>query len=236
MSWPAARRLAPLLVLVAGAALVFALDLDRYLTLDALRSYRGELTRLAAEHRAASLAIYGLCYAAIVALSLPGGAVMTMAGGFLFGIWIGGAVTVVSATAGAIIVFLAARTAFGSLLRHRAESWLVRLERAFRENAASYLLMLRLIPLFPFFVVNLAPAFLGVPLRVFAWTTFIGIIPGTFVYAAVGNGLGAVLDAGGDSDLGVIFRPEILLPLLALAALASLPILHKRRKPRHDAD
>lgn len=236
ISWQTARRFAPFLLLLAGAALVFAISLDRYLTLDALQSYRGELTRLAAEHRAASLAVYGLAYAVMVALSLPGGAAMTIAGGFLFGTWMGGAVTVVSATLGAIVVFLAARTAFGAVLRPRAESALARFERAFRHNAASYLLMLRLIPLFPFFVVNLAPAFLGVPLRVFAWTTFLGIIPGTFVYAAVGNGLGAVLDAGGDPDLGVIFRPEILLPLLALAALASLPILYKKRRARHGAD
>lgn len=236
MSWQKARRFAPLLLLILGAALVFAFDLDRYLTLDALRNYRTDLTRYAAEHRAATLAIYGAAYAAMVALSLPGGAAMTIAGGFLFGTWIGGAVTVVSATVGAIIVFVAARTAFGAVLRPRAVSWLDRFERAFRRDAASYLLMLRLIPLFPFFAVNLAPAFLGVPLRVFAWTTFLGIIPGTFVYAAVGNGLGAVLDAGRDPDLAIIFRPEILLPLLALAALASLPILYRKRRARHGTD
>jgi uncharacterized membrane protein YdjX (TVP38/TMEM64 family) len=106
------------------------------------------------------------------------------------------------------------------------------MEAGFRENAMCYLLVLRLVPLFPFFLVNLAPAFLGVPLPTFVAATFVGIIPGTFVYAGVGSGLGAVLEAGREPDLGLIYQPEILLPLLALAALACVPLVYKRLKAR----
>jgi uncharacterized membrane protein YdjX (TVP38/TMEM64 family) len=99
----------------------------------------------------------------------------------------------------------------------------------------SYLLVLRLVPLFPFFLVNLAPAFLGVPLSTYVVATLVGIVPGTFVYASVGAGLGAVLAAGGEPDLSIAWRPEVLGPLLGLAALACLPILYKRLKAgRHD--
>lgn len=226
------RRFLPLGLLVLGLVLALALGLDRYLTLDALREHRSALAAFAAAHLAAALGLYALAYVLVVAFSLPGGAVMTLLGGFLFGTWIGGAVTVVSATIGAVLIFLAARTALAAPLRTRAGPWLKRLEAGFGDNAVSYLLALRLIPLFPFFVVNIAPAFLGVPLRVYAWTTLVGIVPGTFVYASVGNGLGALLDAGRTPDLGIIFSPEILGPLLGLAALSFLPMIYKRLKEK----
>src|SRR5690606_8592753 len=148
--------------LALGCALVFLLDLDRFLTVEALRSHHGALATYAADHRAAAAALYALAYIAIVAFSLPGGAVMTMLGGLLFGVWLGSAITVPAASAGALIIFLAARTALADLLRKRAGHWLPRLEAGFGANAVSYMLVLRLVPLFPFFIVNLAPAFLGV--------------------------------------------------------------------------
>ncbi|MFQ5974287.1 MAG: TVP38/TMEM64 family protein, partial [Alphaproteobacteria bacterium] len=107
-----------------------------------------------------------------------------------------------------------------------------KMEAGFRENALNYMLVLRLIPVFPFWLVNLAPAFLGVSVRVFVIGTFVGIIPGTFVYASVGNGLGAVFDAGGAPDLGIIFEPEILLPIIGLALLALLPVIYKKIQAR----
>ena len=106
------------------------------------------------------------------------------------------------------------------------------MEDGFRENALSYLLFLRLIPLFPFWLVNLVPAFLGVSTLTYVIGTFFGIIPGTFVFASVGNGLGAVLDAGQDPDLGIIFKPEILGPLIALAVISLLPIGYKKYQAR----
>ena len=106
------------------------------------------------------------------------------------------------------------------------------MEEGFRRDALSYLLVLRLIPIFPFWLVNIVPAFLGVPLRTYVLGTFVGIIPGSFVYASVGNGLGAVFDAGGTPDLGIIFAPAILLPIVGLAVLALLPIVYRRFKAR----
>jgi uncharacterized membrane protein YdjX (TVP38/TMEM64 family) len=102
------------------------------------------------------------------------------------------------------------------------------MEEGFREDALSYLLVLRLVPLFPFFLVNLVPAVLGVPLRTYALGTFFGIIPGTFVYCLVGNGLGAIIDKGGEPDIGKIFEPEILSALIGLALLSLIPVVYKR--------
>jgi uncharacterized membrane protein YdjX (TVP38/TMEM64 family) len=164
----------------------------------------------------------------MVAFSLPGALVATLTGGFLFGTVLGGTATVVAATIGATILFIAARTAFGDLLRAKAGPAIKRMEEGFRENAFSYLLVLRLVPLFPFFLVNLAPAFLGVTLPTFVGATFIGIIPGTFVFASLGNGLGAVFDAGRTPDLGLVKEPQVILPLLALAVLALVPVLYRR--------
>ena len=129
-------------------------------------------------------------------------------------------------------MFLIAKTALGDPLRARAGATMKAMERGFRENALSYLFVLRLIPLFPFFLVNLVPAFLGMPLRSYLVATFFGIMPATFVFASVGDGLGAILDANQKPDVGIILRPEIFGPLLGLALLAMLPVLYKKFRRR----
>ena len=128
----------------------------------------------------------------------------------------------------------AARTALGDVFRAKAGPFVSKMEDGFRRNALNYLLVLRLIPLFPFWLVNLVPAFLGVSTATYVLGTFVGIIPGTFVYASVGNGLGALIDAGQDPDLRIIFRLDILGPLLGLAALALLPVVYKRMRARRE--
>ena len=150
----------------------------------------------------------------------------------MFGIVWGACLVVGGATVGATGVFLAARTALGDTLRERAGPWLAKLEAGFQENATSYLITLRLVPLAPFWLVNLAPAFFGVRLGIFVLTTFFGIIPGTVVYTSVGNGLGATFDAGGEPDLGIIFKPEIFLPLVGIALLSMVPVVYKKMKAR----
>jgi uncharacterized membrane protein YdjX (TVP38/TMEM64 family) len=140
---------------------------------------------------------------------------------------------VIGATIGATAVFLAARYAFADLLRGKAAPWLKKMEAGFRENAMSYMLVLRLVPIFPFWLVNLVPAFLGVPLRIYVIGTAIGIIPGVIVYTLVGDGLGALFEAGEDLDLRIIFQPRILAPILGLAVLAVMPIICKRWKAGH---
>lgn len=224
----ALRRFLPLLILAAGLGAFFALGLDRYVTLDTLRDNRQTLSAWVAENWALAAFIYVLAYIAMVAFSLPGGLVATLTGGFLFGTIFGGVLTVFGATVGATAIFLAAKTALGETLREKAGPKLRKLEDGFGKNAFSYMLVLRLVPVFPFFLVNLAPAFLGVPLRTYVVATFLGIIPGTFVFASLGNGLGAIFDAGRDPDLGLIFEPEILGPILALALLALLPVVYRR--------
>ncbi|MBT5416284.1 MAG: TVP38/TMEM64 family protein [Rhodospirillaceae bacterium] len=228
------RRFLPLAILVLGFVAFFALGLDTYISLDALREHREALQHWVAEGPVAAALLYILIYAAMTAFSVPGGLLLTIAGGFLFGTLPGTAYAVLGATAGAVAVFLAARSAFGDFLRRRIKADMVRrMEEGFRRNALSYLLVLRLVPLFPFWMVNLVPAFLGVNLRTYLIGTFLGIIPGGFVYASVGNGLGAVFDAGGTPDLGIIFEPEILIPIIGLALLSLLPIAYRMvRKAR----
>lgn len=224
------KRLWLLAVLLAGLVAFFVFDLDAYLSFDALRDNRNFLLQWTKAHQTLAVLAYMGIYIAVVAFSLPGGAVMTLAGGFLLGPVTGTIATVIAATIGATILFVAARTALGDVLRARAGPWLRKLEAGFQENELSYMFVLRLVPLFPFFVVNLAPAFLGVSLRNYVIATFFGIMPATFVFASLGNGIGAVFDAGGTPDLGIIFNPEILLPLLGLAALAMIPVAYKRIK------
>ena len=230
---PLLRRLLPVFVLIAGFAAFFAFGLDSYVTFDALRENRAALQDYVDMYGALAIFAYGLAYVVIVAFSLPGGAIMTITGGFLFGTVVGGGTAVIAATLGATALFLAARYALGDVLRGRAGPFVRRMEDGFRENALSYLLVLRLIPLFPFWLVNLVPAFLGVRTATYVAGTLVGIIPGTFVYASVGNGLGAVFDAGETPDLAIIFKPEILLPIVGLALLALLPVAYKRWQAWH---
>lgn len=226
-------RFLPLVLIAVGLGVFFALDLDRFVSLDALRANRELLTQFATDYGVLALIGYALVYAVMIIVVPPSGTVMTLAGGFMFGWLYGGLSTVFGATVGATALFLAARTAFGDLLRERAGPAVQRMRDGFERNAVSYMLFLRLVPVFPFFIVNLAPAFLGVPPRVYIVTTFLGIIPGTFVYASLGAGLGDLI--GEETiDLGLIFEPRYLLPILGLAILALVPIVIKkfRETPR----
>ena len=226
------RRWLPLTALAALAVAAYASGLHRHLSVDTLRAHREALQAFVAAHPVGSPLAFVVVYAAVVALSLPGALVLTLTAGFLFGPWLGALWSVVGATLGAVAVFLVARTALGSALRDRAGPWLRRLEAGFRENAFACLLVLRLVPLFPFWLVNLVPAVLGVRLPTYALATFLGIVPGSLVYASVGNGLGVVFDRGGAPDLGIIFKPAILGPIVGLAALALLPVIYRKYKDR----
>lgn len=230
-----ARRLLPLALLVAALVAFLAFDLDSYLSFEALKANREILTGFVESNALLAVVVFMVVYAAVIALSVPGGVVMTIAGGFLFGSLLATVYVVVSATIGATAVFLAARTALGDSLRRRAGPWLKRMEAGFQENAFSYLLVLRLIPLFPFFVVNLVPAFLGVRLRTYLLATFLGIIPGTYVYVLVGAGLGSVFDRGGDLTAAGVLTPEVVGALVGLSVLSLLPVAYKwwRRRSRH---
>jgi len=231
------RRFLPLLALLAGLLLFLALGGHRYISFEVLERHRDALLALVADHGVLAVVVFIAAYALMVAFSIPGALVMTVGAGFLFGTLGGAACSVAGATLGSIALFLAARTALGDLLRDRAGPAVQRMRKGFQEDALSYLLVLRLVPLFPFWLVNLVPALLGVSLRVFVIGTFLGIIPGSLVYASVGNGLGALFEAGQAEGIAqAIYQPEVLLPLVGLVALSLLPVIYKKVKRRKNAE
>ena len=230
-----ARRIVPVAIVAAGIGVFFALDLGAYVSFDALREHRATLTGFVADNAVLAALLYVLIYAVAVTLSLPGGLVMTVAGGFLFGTFLGTGLTVIAATLGATGIFLLARTAFGDVLRGKAGGAVERMAEGFRQDALSYLLVLRLVPLFPFFVVNIAPAILGVALRTFVIATALGIIPGTFVFASVGAGLGSVFETEGEFSPGAALTPEIITALIGLAVLSLVPVVYRKIKARRAA-
>lgn len=225
---PLWRRFLPLGVLAGAIAVAFALGLDDYLNYAALCENSDQLIAWVDAYGFVAPLVYILVYTVVVALSLPGATFMTLAGAFMFGA--GGATvyTVIGATFGATIIFLAAKTALGDILYQKAGPGIRRMEDGFRENALNYLLVLRLIPLFPFWLVNLVPAFLGVRLSTYVIGTFFGIIPGTFVYCLAGASLGDVFRTCADFSIGSILTPTLIAALIGLAVLALLPVAYKR--------
>ncbi len=226
------RRLLPLAVLGAVIAAVFAFDLDRFLSFEALRDNREILMAFVQDQAILAVAVFVALYAVSTATSLPGGAVLSIAGGFLFGSVAGTAWIVIGATIGATALFLVAKTAFGDALRAKAGPWLKKMEAGFQDDALSYMLVLRLVPLFPFFVVNLVPALLGVRLRTYVVATFVGIIPGAFVFASVGAGLGSVFDSMEAFSPASALTPEVITALVGLAVLSLIPVAYKKLKAR----
>jgi pyruvate/2-oxoglutarate dehydrogenase complex dihydrolipoamide dehydrogenase (E3) component/uncharacterized membrane protein YdjX (TVP38/TMEM64 family) len=228
------RRAIPILVLIAGLVAYFAFGLDEYITLESLKDNRVALQEWVDAYGFSAGLAYMAVYAVAIALSIPGGLVLTVAGGFLFGPYWATLYVVIGATVGATIVFLAARYALADFLRRKAGTAMAKMEAGFNEQPLSYLLLLRLIPLFPFWLVNIVPAFLGVSLPIYVIATFLGIIPATFVFALVGDGIGAVLDKGQDLDPGIIFEPRFLWPIVGLIVLVLIPVIYKKikRPPR----
>ena len=211
-----------------GAVAVFVFHLERYLTFAALVQNRAWLLKAVSANIALAVLAVGACYVAAAALSLPGAVFLTIACGFLFGPVLGTATAVVAATIGATLVFLIARTSLGEIFRARSEGALGRLRAGFQRDALNYLLFLRFVPVFPFWLVNLVAAFLEIPLRTFVIGTAVGIIPGAAVYASIGNGLGHLLDSKQAPNIQIIVSPPILLPILGLAALSLVPVIYRR--------
>ena len=221
------KRWILLIFLLILLGLFFYFRLYQYLSFDSLKANRALLLAWSKQHLIwVELGFIGI-YTISVACSIPGATFVTLAGGFLFGPWFGTLWVVISATLGALIVFLAVELALRDWVAKKAAKWLKSMEQGFQHNAFSYLLFLRLLPLFPFWLVNIVPALLGVSKRTFVIATFIGIILGSFVYVLVGNGLGHVFDANQTPNLGIIFDPKVMIPLLALALLSLVPVVYK---------
>jgi uncharacterized membrane protein YdjX (TVP38/TMEM64 family) len=231
------RKVLPLIAICLVAGIGF-FALRDVLSFETLRDNRDVLIAWRdSNYMLAALVFMGV-YVLVVGFSLPGAAVMTLAGGFLFGIFPGALFCVIGATVGAVAIFMAAKTGLGDVLHAKLAQQpglMQRMEAGLRENEISFLLIMRLVPAIPFFLANLAPAFLGVGLRNFVLTTFFGIMPGAIVYTSVGSGLGAVFERGETPNLGIIFEPHILAPILGLCVLAMLPIVIKKFSKKKDA-
>lgn len=227
-------RMLPLAVILA-VALVGGYLLRDVLGFEALRDNRQALLAFRDQHYALTVLAFMAAYVVIVAFSLPGALVATLTGGFLFGTFPGVLFNVSAATIGAVGIFLAARWGLGERLAARMEAGhgaVKRIKDGIDENQWSMLFLIRLVPAVPFFVANLVPAMVGVPLGRFVVSTFLGIIPGGLVYTSVGAGLGEVFARGETPNLVLIFEPRILLPILGLCALAALPIVIKAIRGR----
>jgi len=244
---PAYRRWLAPAAIVALMALGYVLGLQEYISLSALASHRDMLRGFTASHGLLAIAIFASIYVLAVSLSFPGATALTVVGGFLFGWLWGGFAAMASATMGASVIFMIARSSFGETLAQRGGPALARLRRGFSNDAFNYLLFLRLVPLFPFWLVNLASALTGMRLRTFAAATAIGIIPGTFAFAFLGEGLDSILDAqakahaacvaekGADNcafDLSVssLVTTEMLVAFAALGLVALIPVGLKKWK------
>ena len=226
------KRVLPILLIGLPLVVFLVLGGGGQISFDELARGEHALKAWVAAHPVLAPLSYSAAYIVVVAVSLPIGSYMTILGGLLFGPVIATLLAAVSATTGASLLYLAARTTLGDFLRRRAGPTLKRMEAGFRASAFSYLLALRLIPVFPFALINLVPAFFPIPLPTYVAATFLGILPATMVCAGIGHGLSAVLAEGRRPDLSIIGRPEILLPLLGLAVLALLPVIYARLKAR----
>ncbi|MEY4250191.1 MAG: hypothetical protein RJA87_1824 [Pseudomonadota bacterium] len=226
MNW--IKRFGPLILVALAVAVVFASGLADHLTLVELKARRDQLQGFVALHPVLSFGLYILIYIAVVSLSLPGALVMTLSGGFLFGPWLGAAAASSGASLGAAVIFLVCRSAVGDSLRGKAGSTIAKIEEGVRRDAFSYILTLRLIPVMPFWLVNLAAGFVDIPLRTFLAATVLGILPGSLVYSGLGSGLGEVFASGQEPNLRVIFEPHVLLPLVGLGLLSLLPVVLRR--------
>ena len=236
-AWRSWWRYLPFALILLGMVAFFAFGLQDLLSCAFLQTHHEAISDYIDRHEVTAALVFVVIYTFSVAFSLPIAAFLTFAGGFLFGLWYGMAYVVIAATVGATGVFLATRSAFGQGLRGRAGPAVARMEQGFRNHAMSYLLFLRLTPVFPFWLVNLVSAVVGLPLRTFVFATALGIIPASFIYVSVGNGLNSFFEADATCDPRAMVSPKVLLPLIGLAVLSLLPIIYKKLRgeaPSHD--
>ena len=240
MLWESFRQLRKVvivsLILGLGFALFYISGFGEFANLETLKAHRHWISGQAKQYPSIITAVFMLTYIMSVALSLPIGTLLTILGGYIFGQTLGAVYVVTSATTGACIIFSLAKTALGVSLRERAEHNIKIMEPGFQKNALYYMLFLRLIPIFPFFIVNIVPAFLGVSLRPYLLGTFFGIIPSTFIFATAGASLGSIFRSGNTFTIDDILTPDSIILLCTIATFTLLPVLYrwlKRRANQH---
>ncbi len=228
------RRFLPLLFILAAMAILYFSGAYRYFSFEALKVYHLEIKTFQIAHPVVVPVLYIFIYVLATALSVPGAIFLTLLGGYLFPQPFSTIYVVFSATCGATIIFLIARSALGDSLQKKAGPFLKKMRAGFEKNAANYMLFLRFVPLFPFWLVNVAPAFFKVPLRTYIWTTFVGIAPGSFVFTLAGGGLERIFDSNEPFSMATIFNFEMRIALTLLGLLALTPILIKKWRKSHD--
>ncbi len=225
-------RFAPIVVIAAGLVFGYMMGWHEFLSLDYLVESRDMLKKMVAAHYYSAVFGFIAVYALATAFSFPAASILTIFAGFLFGWLVGGTAAIIGATIGATAIFIAARTAFGDFLKEKVGGKVAKLAKGFEEDAFSYLFVLRLAPIFPFFVMNIAPALFNVPLRTYIAATFLGIIPGGMAYAYLGQGLDSVIvaasEAGREVTIKDIVTTEIVLAFAALALVAAIPTIVKK--------
>lgn len=226
------KKWIPLSIIIILMLSAYLSGITQYLTFENIKENRQLILSYIDHYPFLMPCLFMLTYVVMTALSIPGGALLSILGGFIFGVPLSTIYVVIGATIGATVIFLAARTAIGSLLKRKAGPFLSKMEAGLQKNAVSYLLFLRLIPLFPFWLVNIAPAFFNIKTRTYLWTTFLGIIPGAYVFTQAGNGLGAIFHSGEKFSVETVFNTEIKIALTLFALFALIPIFVKQL--RHD--
>lgn len=222
----------PLAIIIVAAIVVYAVGLNTYFRIETLRTHRHQLVEMVSHHYAATVFAFMGIVIAVVALSIPADALLAVASGFLFHQPWATVYMVIASTIGAVIIFSVARLAISAAWRARTTTAFSNMEQGFKRNAISYLLFLRFIPFSPFWLINLLAAFFNVPFWTFAWTTLVGIIPGSFVHAQAGEGLGAILDSGQPFSLHTIFNVQVTVALIALAIFALIPVVIRKIRSR----
>jgi uncharacterized membrane protein YdjX (TVP38/TMEM64 family) len=217
-----AGKIATVLAIMVAVAAFFYFDLGRFLSLQALKDNRDDLLSFTETQSALAAALFVLIYVAVVGLSLPGAVILTLAGGFLFGAVWGTLFVNLGATTGATLAFLASRYLLRDWVERKFGKWLGPVQQGFEKNAFSYLMTLRLIPLFPFFAVNLISGLTRVNVGTYVGATALGIIPGSFVYAYAGRQLGTI------NSLKDIASPGVIGAFVLLGLLALVPNLYKK--------
>lgn len=224
------RPFLPLLLILGLMAAVYLMAFLHPWSWNTLKSFQGSIAQFHAAHPFLTPVLFICLYIFCALVSFPAIFMLSLFAGFLFKQPYSTAYVTCAATIGASLLFLAARTAFGELLYRKAGSRLTNLKEGFQENAASYLLFLRLFPFFPFWLVNVAGAFFAVPFLTFAWTTFLGMIPSVFIYTQAGQGFAMMLENPAPLTPAALLNANLLFALIGLALLSLAPLLFKKVK------
>lgn len=222
-------RFIPLLIIVVLMALFYALGVNDYFSWEVFKEHRASIKRFVNSYPVTSPLIYSAIYALIAALSIPVAFLLSMIGGFLFPQPLSTFCVVVGATCGASILFLVAKTALHDFLKKKFATLIDKMRSGFQRNAISYMLLLRVLPIFPFWLVNIAPVFFKVTFTTFVWTTFVGIIPGAFVYTQAGRGIDAIFEGEGSISFWDLLNREMVIGLIGIIILAIIPMVVKRK-------